>query len=135
MTTTVGLTFQDLTVAASAAGPSWGHAVSDLQTGVTVSDYKIAGTLKHVSSGALATDWGPGNFIALAFSNPDSHATKHKVGIRPTQGAGMMELDSDMDAVIKVTDKDKQKIIVESIEGKHKRRVVYDLSQLVCQEA
>ena len=133
--TTVGLTFQDLTVAASDAGPYWGHAVSDLQTSVAVEDYAITGTLKYVSSGALATDWGPGNFIALKYTNPDSHATGHKVGIRPTQGAGMTPLDSDMDAVIKVTDKNAQKLIVESTDGRHKRRVVYDLSGLVCQEA
>ena len=132
---TVGLTFKELTVAASAAGPYWGHTVASLQENVTVEGGAIEGTLKYVSTGSLPTTWGPGNFIALAFSDPDSKATTHRVGIKPTQGAGMQELDSDMDAVIKVTDKTAQNIVVESTDGVRKHRTVYDLSKLVCQEA
>jgi len=130
--TSVGLDFTDLTVAASAAGPYWGHAVSDLQTSVAVDDYAITGTLKYVSTGTLPTDWGPGNFMALAFSVPDQSATGHRVGLRPSEGSGMVPLDSDMDAVLKVTDKVKQKLVVESTDGTHKHRVVYDLSGLTC---
>jgi len=133
--TTVGLTFQELTVAASAAGPYWGHTVASLQENVTVEDGAVEGTLKYVSTGSLPTTWGPGNFIALAFSSPDSTATKHRVGVKPSAGSGLGELDSDMDAVIKITDKVKQNLIVESTDGKRTHRTVYDLSKLVCQEA
>lgn len=135
MSKTIGLTFQNLTVAASAAGPYWGHTVASLQEDIEVANGAITGKLKYVSTGSLPTTWGPGNFIALAFSNPDSTATKHRVGIKPSQGAGMQELDSDMDAVIKVTSKTAQNLIVESTDGKRTHRQVIDLSQLVCEEA
>lgn len=132
---TVGLTFVELTVAASAAGPYWGHTVASLQENIAVEDGAVSGTLKYVSSGTLANDWGPGNFIALAFSDADSKATKHRVGLKPSVSSGLVELDSDMDAVIKVTDKIAQNLVVESTDGVRRHRTVYDLSQLVCQEA
>lgn len=97
---------------------------------------EITGTLKHVSSGALATDWGAGNFIALKFtpSESDTSATTYKVGIMPTQGAGMQELDSDMDAVLKVTNKDAQRIVVVTSDGAgHETTQTYGLKGLVCE--
>ena len=134
MSTTIGLTFQELTVAASAAGPYWGHTVASLQENVAVEDGAVEGTLKYVSEGSLPTTWGPGNFIALAFSGADSTATKHRVGVKPSMGSGIGTLDSDMDAVIKITDPILQNLIVESTDGKRVHRAVYDLSKLVCQK-
>ena len=135
MATTVGLSFKELTVAASAAGPYWGHAVGDLQSGVAVAAGAMTGTLKHVSSGTLAADWGPGNFVALAFSDPDSTAVSHRVGLRPSEGSGLVELDSDMDGVFKVTDKDAQRLVVETVGASGVTRQYYDLSGLVCEGA
>ena len=56
---------------------------------------------------ALVQDWGEGYFIAVGFSNYSSGLTYAdvEVGITPTQGAGLVHLDSDQDAVLKVTDK------------------------------
>ena len=133
--TSIGLTFQELTVAASAAGPYWGHTVASLQENIVVENGAITGTLKYVNSGALKQDWGAGNFIALAFSNPDSTATKHRVGVKPSAGSGLGELDSDMDAVVKITDKIKQNFVVESTDGHRTHRQVLDLSGLTCEEA
>ena len=112
--------------------------MSDLQSNVAVSDGSITGTLKYVSSGALATDWGPGNFIALTFtpSESDTTATTYKAGIMPSQGAGIQTLDSDMDAVLKVTDKNAQRIVVVTSDGEgHETTQTYGLTGLVCERS
>ena len=50
----------------------------------------------------------------------------------PSQGSGLVELDSDMDGVFKVTDKDTQKFRVAATDASGMNRVTndYDLSGL-----
>lgn len=108
--------------------------MSDLQSNVAIANGKITGTLKYVDSGALATDWGPGNFMALKFTSTDSNIADIKVGLRPSEGSGLVSLDSDMDGVFKVTDKDAQKFVIKSIgaDGKASYQT-FDLSDLTCE--
>ena len=50
--------------------------VSDFQkSDVAVVGNTITGTLKYLSTGSPAATYGPGNFLALAWSNLDSHTT------------------------------------------------------------
>lgn len=127
------------TVAAATQESYWGHTVDSLQSDVTVTGDSITGTLHYVNSGALATDWGPGNFIALKFtpSGSDTTATKYRVGLNPSEGSGMQELDSDMDGVFKVTDPNRQWLMVETsnADGTHVTTKAYKLSGLVCEKA
>ena len=113
----------------------WGHSVSDLQTGVSVSNGAITGTLKYVDSGTLAHDWGAGNFLALKFSNIDSDATSVLVGLEPSQGSGLVELinDPDKNGVFKVTNKKKQKLVVKSSGQGFSIIQKFDLSGLALQ--
>lgn len=106
-----------------------------MQTGMSVANGKITGTLKYLNSGQLVTDWGAGNFMALKFTNIDSDATSVKVGMEPSQGSGLVELinDPDKNGVFKVTDKDTQKFVVESTVGGFLNRQEFDLSELTCQ--
>ena len=123
-----------LTVAAADSGASyWGHSVSSLQSGITVANGKITGTLNKVTSGALARDWGEGYFIALKFTNPDTGATSLRAGLEPSMGSGLVELDADMDGVFKITDKDHQVFKTVSSTGTRTSEKVktYDLSELV----
>lgn len=46
--------------------------------------------------------------MALKFTDNDDGAATIKVGLAPSQGSGLVPLDSDMDGVFKVTDKDAQ---------------------------
>lgn len=110
--------------------------MSDLQSGIEVEDGAITGTLKYVDSGALATDWGAGNFIALKFDPAlaDGECT-YRVGLVPSVSSGFVQLDEDMDAVMKVTDKDSQKLVVITCKGYNESEQVYDLSGLTCQES
>lgn len=97
----------------------------------------ITGTLKYVSTGALASDWGVGNFLTLKFSNIDTDATSVLVGLTPSVGSGLVELlgDPDMNGVFKVTDKDVQKLVVMSRCDGFAKVDYYDLSGLTCQTA
>lgn len=100
---------------------------------IAVSDTAITGTLKYLSSGALATDWGAGYFMALKFSNIDKRLRSVKVGLTPSEGSGLVELDSDLNGVFKVTDKATQKFTVQISDGRGKQTKYYDLSGLTLQ--
>lgn len=101
-----------------------------------MADGAITGTLKYVSEGALASDWGPGNFIALKFvpSELDGECS-YLVGLEPSAGSGLVELDEDMDGVFKVSDKDAQKFVVITSGASGAARQEYDLSGLTVETA
>ena len=46
-------------------------SVSDLQSGLTVENGAITGTLKKLSTGPIADYWGEGYFMALKFTDND----------------------------------------------------------------
>lgn len=89
-------------------------AVSDIQTGVSVTGNNITGTLKWLTEGAIPGYWGDGNFIVLAFDNFSTGLTYAdvKVGLHNSAGSGLVTLDSDKMAVMKITDKNNQKVMV-----------------------
>ena len=106
-----------------------------MQTSIAVANGAITGTLKYLSSGALATDWGAGNFMALKFTESDDSVTAVYCGLNPSVSSGIQKLDSDMDAVLKVTDKSKQVLELVEIKGGFAYPSTYDLSGLTCQTA
>lgn len=110
----------------------WGHAISDLQTDVFAGNGKIVGTLKKVTTGALATDWGAGHFLALQFGGPVfDKATAIYVGMEPTVGSGLMNVlpDPDKNGIFKVTNKIQYfKIVVDY--GSRQETYLYDLTGL-----
>ena len=116
----------------------WGTLASDLQSGITIGDGAITGTLKYLDSGQLVTDWGAGNFLALAFTDLDTRAATVKVGLRPSQGSGLVDIvpDPDRMGVFKITDKDTQKFVVESADASGtKTTQVFDLSGLTVEDS
>ena len=121
-----------VTVAAATKEYYWGTDITDMQSNIEVVGDKITGTLKYLDSGQLVTDWGAGNFIALKFDVPEG-ATSCKVGLDPTEGSGMQELDEDKDGVFKITDNTVQQLVVITTNGKYAATQRFDLSELVCQ--
>lgn len=111
----------------------FGYTVSQLQTGVTVTGSKITGTLHYISSGSLAQTWGAGNFIALNFTQIPAGATSCKVGMYPSVSSGLVELDADHKAVIKVTDKNAQRLKVVTTVNGDATTQTFDLSGLTCE--
>lgn len=118
-------------------GDLWGTQVSAIQSEVTVTGKAISGTLTMLTEGQLVTDWGEGYFIALHFGNGSALATSTKVGLDPTQGSGLVTLEDDRDAVLKIDDKylkdgvPAQKLLVVQTDGVNVFTEVYDLSGLV----
>ena len=123
-----------VTVAPADSGTDyWGTLASQMQTSVSVSGKAITGTLHKLTSGQLVTDWGEGYFLALKFSNYSSGLTytDTKVGLSPTEGAGMQTLDIDQDGVFKITDKNTQKLaVLQEKEGVGRLIEFWDLSGL-----
>lgn len=73
--------------------------------------------------------------MALKFSGIDDRAVSAKVGMNPSQGSGLVELDSDMNGVFKVTNKDTQKFVVQFTDANGvSKQFEYDLSGLTLAE-
>ena len=107
-----------------------------MQDDIEVADGAFTGTLKYLSSGQLVTDWGAGNFLAVVFSDIDSDATSVKVGLEPSVSSGLVELDADKDAVMKITDKSAQKLVaIQSNASGMYLKQEWDLSELTCETA
>lgn len=104
-----------------------------MQTGITIANGAVTGTLKYISSGAIAQDWGPGNFLCLKFPDADITTKTVKVGLNPSQGSGLVALDADKNGVFKVTDKDLQKFVVLQQDGVNTKIQTFDLSGLACE--
>lgn len=92
----------------------FGTTVSDLQTNVVVGEDSITGTLKYYSTAdsQLVTEHGAGNFLALKFTPPEGATVK--AGLDPSEGTGLVALDSDSNGVWKVTNNKTQVFVVET---------------------
>ena len=129
----------DLTVAADAADKTYpwtDKTPGDFQDDVAVVGGKITGTLAFMEgglspSGPLA---GDGYFIALKFDNFAQGLTyaNVKVGLVPSaSGMDLVTLDSDKDAVFKITDKNNQVLkVVQSDSAGHKNVQIFSLKGL-----
>lgn len=88
-----------------------------MQTDITVTGNNITGTLKFIEGGLA--DSGPlagdGYFLALKWSDPADDITSLKVGLAPSEGTGLVECieDTDRNGVFKITDKDKQVVVIQ----------------------
>lgn len=89
----------------------------------------ITGTLHKQTSGQIVTDWGAGWFIGLHFT-PDSDATVTKVGLAPSAGSGLVALDPDGLALLKLTDIETQRLKVVSSRTGEEKTWLFDLSGL-----
>lgn len=129
----------DLTVAADPAGTTYpwtSLTPADFQSNIAVDGGEITGTLKYIEdglspSGPLA---GSGYFLALKFDNFSTGLTyaNVKVGLVPSaSGMDLVTLDSDKDAVFKVSDIRNQKLkTVQTDAQGHRNIQVFDLSGL-----
>lgn len=106
--------------------------VADMQSNIVVGVDKITGTLKFVKGGIAPSGImaGDGYFLALKFSEVDASATSKKVGLVPTAGSGLVELDEDMNVFIKISDINKQVFEVVITDGTRTGVQKFDLSEL-----
>lgn len=106
--------------------------VEDMQENIVIGTDKITGTLKFVKGGIAPSGIlsGDGYFMALKFSEVDESATSKKVGLVPSAGSGLVELDEDMNAFLKISDKNTQIFEVLITDGTRKGVQKFDLSEL-----
>lgn len=133
---TSGNAFSAPVVKALTEGTVYGVNVSDIQSGVAVGQDKVTGTSKWLNGSNAITDvWGTGNFVAITFESADwTQYTSVKVGLLPTQGAGMQELIGhldDLDSVFKITDKTEQVLRVVATNGSDTIIKDYTLGEII----
>ena len=100
-----------------------------MQTGVTVSNGVISGTLKYIEEGLSPAGplSGSGYFLAVKWSNPDPTATSLKVGLVPSaSGMDPVECidDTDRNGVFKISNNDQVLKIVSS-NASHKTTQIF----------
>lgn len=116
----------------------WGTPASDLQSGITVKDGAIFGTLKYYDDegATIVHDWGAGNFLCLKFNASDWTAyTSVKVGLVNSAGTGLVEIitDPDKSAMLKIANKNTQMVEIVATDGTYTRTQTYSLRNLVCE--
>lgn len=107
---------------------------------MNIANGAITGTLTKTS--AFSDPWGPGHFMALKWTGADLTNTDVYVGLEPSVSSGPAKLDSDKDALLKVThvdddNKPTQKLIVKAVsktDGNFFVQDEYDLSGLTLTE-
>lgn len=112
-----------------------GKSVADLQDGIIVHDNFLQGTLKYVTgytgfSGETAEQ--SGNYLAVKFDAADGATTTIQLlgGDHPDR---IVTLDSDMNAVIRVTNKRTNKLKVVSTLNGESITKVFSLNSLICE--
>lgn len=114
----------------------FGKYAGDLQDGVAVGSHTIKGTLKYVTgytgySGDAELQRG--NFLALKVTDVPDDAT---ITIQLLGGySGPITLDSDRNAVIRIANKDTQRIKVVATKGDYTISREYSLNRLVTEKA
>ena len=94
----------------------------------------ISGTLKYVTDYtefSSDTNLQKGNFLAVKFTDLDPRATSVKVGIEPGTPLVDIMADPDKNGVFRILTPATNKLVVESSDGTHTKKQVYDLSRLV----
>jgi len=104
-----------------------------MQSDITITGKTITGTLKYLSGdNAITQVWGPGNFLCLKMPDADITTATTKVGLEPSAGSGLVELDSDKNGIFKISDKNGQKFVVQVTKSGETVVDRYDLSGLTC---
>lgn len=112
------MTTPPATTAVGGTSKIFGVTVSTFQSGITIADGAITGTLTKTN--AFANPWGEGYFIALKWSGADLTNTDVYVGLDPTAGTGLLPLDSDKNALLNLSyfdddDKPTQEVVVKCV--------------------
>lgn len=113
--------------------------VSDIQgeNAAIVGNTLLKGTSKWLPAGNQISDyWGAGNFFAVDISAADWSAfTSVKIGLEPTQGSGPQPVTQNDDAVFKIDDPQRQKLVITATNGTYTDRQEIALNGITLQGA
>ena len=116
-----------------------GKTVSDLESGITIGNDSISGTLNYVSdytgfSGNVAEQ--SGNYLALHIGVPEVSTDDYTVQVRLIGGDhGAVTLDSDGIIIFRIKNVNQKVEIVASADGQPTITKVYSLKDLVLEAA
>ena len=114
----------------------YGKYASDLQSDVTISEYRISGTLKYVTGYTGFSDdvsLQTGNYLAFRAIVPNVEGSTVTVTLK---GNDPITLDDNGLVVLRITDKRSQVVtIVASKEGCQTVKKRLSLSDLICLES
>ena len=118
-----------------AADYLYGKTLNALQTGITITDTAISGTLHYVDdySSAFGSDYDEGYYLALRFEAPGAD----KIEVRVEHGDfDFVELvaDDNYTCVFKISDTDTQGITVKVVKGNEFFGKYFILTDLVLEE-
>ena len=110
----------------------FGISVSDMQTGITVGNNAISGTLKFINGGWDAGTWSAeestGNYLALKVDSDEGAV----VTVELVNGVhGPVTLDEDMNIVLRVTNSETQSVRVKTTVAGKTVTKTYSLTGLV----
>ena len=132
-------TFAGPAAAATAAAKMFEVNVSSMQSGVSVANGAITGTLKYMKAdNGITSVWGKGNFLCLDFSATDWSAySSVMVGLDNSVSGKLVDVlaDPDKNGVFKITNKETQRfmIVATSADGRQVHKQYFDLSGLLCE--
>ena len=115
-----------------------GKTVSELQTGISIQDNKITGTLLNVTDFAKFSgkkDLQKGHFLALNVSGAEGATLFHEL-IGAVDSPGLHQFkEGDKELIVRITNKETQKIRIVAQKKKYlPSEVTYELSGLTLQE-
>lgn len=116
-----------------------GKAITDLQSGITISNGSISGTLKYLAdytgfSGNVAEQ--SGNYIALKFDIPNVDTSKYTIQVSLIGGDhGAVTLDSDGICIFRIKNVNQKIKAVATADGLPTVTKVYSLNNLVLEAA
>lgn len=115
----------------------FGKNVSDLQEDVTITGNQVTGTLHYVTEYTGFSgdpDLQEGNYLALSFAADPSTDDIYVELVNALYSPGPQKLDADKDMCIRITDKDKQYLIVTAYKGGEQSRRTIKLDQLTLEQ-
>lgn len=111
-------------------GEVFGKNTSDLQDNIVITGNKITGKLiknEGWTSGPLE---GEGYFLTVTVGDVPNGATNVRMGLNPSEGTGLVELDQDLTGIYKVASTTQQVLqVVYTLNGEN-HVTTYDLSGL-----
>ena len=126
--------FMNITVESDKNTAILGKNVADLQSGIAVGQNEITGTLKYVTGYtqfSTKTEEQSGNYLALSVDTDRNAETITVELVNDAGGRGPVTVDSDKDAVFRITDKDVQYIEVKAYKAGEVSTRTFHLDGLV----
>ena len=112
------------------SGTVFGKNTSDLQEDITITGNRITGKLIKNDGWESGPLEGEGYFLTVTVGDVPENAASVKMGLNPSEGTGLLELEADLTGIFKVTSTTQQVLQVVYVVDGESHVTTYDLSGL-----